>query len=381
MEQEVLNPTLEKMVALVDELQVLDRIVAKQKMGRIVVKHRIAVDNNESGLNKMENWQLKQSDPNTFILLNELHWHELHVALDVHTIPGSTMAPYWKGPLSTESTSNFPFGLTLMYNSIIRLPMNARAKRLFRNEKVWVEMHKGIAWDKVENPNPQSTPLVLPSFKEYTPPMTHLKEVEETIGILMEVESLHEPQLEDLGLNTCNHDIPLSSREVLSLDEPKPQPQPLPNCPPLDVNLGDKRGTDPPIKPHSLDSFMLKVVDKSTIITPPSPNMASFHPKDIYCYYHPCVDDPKKHYGQGGSLGTDISKITRKQSKTGKHGHENQKSTKRSQRIKAEAKKVKLQSTWSTAINHYKTKPHNNPIPVLQVSQKAKNTPSYLNGP
>ncbi|GJZ14457.1 reverse transcriptase domain-containing protein [Tanacetum coccineum] len=42
--------------------------------------------------------------------------------------------------------------------------------------------------------------------------------------------------------------------------------------------------------------------------------------------------------------GTDISEITRKQSKTGKHGHENQKSTKRSQRIKAEARKVKPQS-------------------------------------
>ncbi|GJV01927.1 hypothetical protein Tco_1335496 [Tanacetum coccineum] len=39
--------------------------------------------------------------------------------------------------------------------------------------------------------------------------------------------------------------------------------------------------------------------------------------------------------------GTDISKITRKQSKTGKHGHENQKRTKRSQRIKAEARKSK----------------------------------------
>ncbi|GKA06745.1 hypothetical protein Tco_0685969 [Tanacetum coccineum] len=39
--------------------------------------------------------------------------------------------------------------------------------------------------------------------------------------------------------------------------------------------------------------------------------------------------------------GTDISKITRKQSKTGKHRHENQKSTKRSQRFKAEARKVK----------------------------------------
>ncbi|GKC08802.1 hypothetical protein Tco_1000412 [Tanacetum coccineum] len=40
---------------------------------------------------------------------------------------------------------------------------------------------------KVENSNPQSTPQVLPSFEEYTPPLTHPEEVEETIGILMEV--------------------------------------------------------------------------------------------------------------------------------------------------------------------------------------------------
>ncbi|GJX45725.1 hypothetical protein Tco_0262401 [Tanacetum coccineum] len=127
--------------------------------------------------------------------------------------------------------------------------------------------------------------------------MTHPEEVEGTIGFPMEVEPLHEPQLEDLGLNTCNHDIPLSSREVPSFDEPKPQPHPLLNCPPLGVHLGDKRGTDPTIKPHSSDSFRMKVVDKSTINTPPSPHVAYFHPKDIYCYYHPCIDDPKKHYG------------------------------------------------------------------------------------
>ncbi|GJZ47093.1 hypothetical protein Tco_0600925 [Tanacetum coccineum] len=42
---------------------------------------------------------------------------------------------------------------------------------------------------------------------------------------------------------------------------------------------------------------------------------------------------------------TDVSKITRKQSKTGKHGHGNQKSTKRSQRIKAKAKKSKTPAT------------------------------------
>ncbi|GJZ33995.1 hypothetical protein Tco_0579431 [Tanacetum coccineum] len=134
--------------------------------------------------------------------------------------------------------------------------------------------------------------------------MSHSKEVEETIGIPVEVEPLHEPQLEDLGLNTYNHDIPLSSREVPSFDEPKPQPQPLPNCPLLDVDLGDKRGTDPPIKPHSPDSFRMKVVDKSSINTPHSPYVASFHPKDTYCYYHPCIDDLNKHYGfKPGLLG------------------------------------------------------------------------------
>ncbi|GKF85058.1 hypothetical protein Tco_0249956, partial [Tanacetum coccineum] len=43
-------------------------------------------------------------------------------------------------------------------------------------------------------------------------------------------------------------------------------------------------------------------------------------------------------------LGTDKSKIIRKQSKASKHGHENQKSAKRSQRFKAEARKIKPQS-------------------------------------
>ncbi|GKA75378.1 hypothetical protein Tco_0781756 [Tanacetum coccineum] len=132
----------------------------------------------------------------------------------------------------------------------------------------------------------------------------------------MEVEPIHEPQLKDLGLNTCNHEIPLSSRKVPSFEEPKPQPHPLPNCPPLGVNLGDKRGTDPLINLHSPDSFRMKVVDILTIHTQPSPYVASFHPKDTYCYYHPCIDDPKKHYGfkpgllgQSGSLGIDFSKL------------------------------------------------------------------------
>ncbi|GJS62741.1 hypothetical protein Tco_0657525 [Tanacetum coccineum] len=73
-------------------------------------------------------------------------------------------------------------------------------------------------------------------------------------------QPLDETQLEDLGLNTCNHDLPLSSREVPSFDELEPQPQPLPNYPPLDVSLGSERDLKPPIKPHSLDSFRIKVI-------------------------------------------------------------------------------------------------------------------------
>ncbi|GKD52925.1 hypothetical protein Tco_1286312, partial [Tanacetum coccineum] len=157
--------------------------------------------------------------------------------------------------------------------------------------------------------------IIFPSpHLEYTPPMTYLDEVEETIGIPIKVEPFDETPLEDLGLNTCNHDIPLSSREIPSFDEPEPQV--LPNFSPLDVNLGDKRGIDPLIKPHSPDSFWMKVVDPLTIHTPPLPHVASFRPKDISCYYHPCVDDPKKHYGfkpgllgQSGSLSVDFSNL------------------------------------------------------------------------
>ncbi|GJZ56855.1 hypothetical protein Tco_0612349 [Tanacetum coccineum] len=133
--------------------------------------------------------------------------------------------------------------------------------------------------------------------------MTYLEEVEKTLGTPMEEEPLEQTRLEDVGLT--NHNISLSSREVPSFDEPKPQPNPLPSCPSLDISLGYKRGPKPPIKPHSLDSLRMKVVDNLTIHTPPSPHVASFHPKDIYCYYHQCIDDSKKHYGfKPGLLGS-----------------------------------------------------------------------------
>ncbi|GJS22247.1 hypothetical protein Tco_0450879 [Tanacetum coccineum] len=132
----------------------------------------------------------------------------------------------------------------------------------------------------------------------------------------MEIEPLDHTKLEVVGLDTCNHEIPLSSREVPSFDEPDPQPQPLRNCPSLDVSLGDERGPAPPIKQYSPNSFKMKVIDHLTIHTPPSPHVASFHPKDVYCYYHPRINDPKKHYGfkpgllgQSGSLGVDFSNL------------------------------------------------------------------------
>ncbi|GJY81595.1 hypothetical protein Tco_0494346 [Tanacetum coccineum] len=75
--------------------------------------------------------------------------------------------------------------------------------------------------DKVDNPSPQSTPQVLPSFEVYIPPVTYPEEVDETIGTPIEVEPLNETKLEEVGLNG-NHNTPLSSREVPSFDGPKP---------------------------------------------------------------------------------------------------------------------------------------------------------------
>ncbi|GJS00728.1 hypothetical protein Tco_0317236 [Tanacetum coccineum] len=168
---------------------------------------------------------------------------------------------------------------------------------LVGNEVVRVKIPKCMSWlDAYDEPIGIHTPVTYP------------KEVEKTLSS-MEVPSFDEPepQPEDLGLNTCNHDLPLSSMEVPSFNESEPQPQPLPNRPPLDVSLGNKRGLEPPIKPHSLDSFRLNVVEQLTIHIPSSPQMA---------YYHPSLGDHKKHYGfkpgllgHGGSLGVDFSKL------------------------------------------------------------------------
>nr|GEW32703.1 hypothetical protein [Tanacetum cinerariifolium] len=169
--------------------------------------------------------------------------------------------------------------------------------------------------NKVGFTSPESTTQTLSSFEEYTQPVTYPEEVENILRTLIEVEPLNETKLEEVGLN-YNHNTPFSSKEVPSFDKPEPQPQPLPDCSPLDTSLGTERGLKPPIKPQSPDSFRMKVLDNLIIHTPPSSLVASFHLKDLYYYYRPCIDDPKKHYefkpgllGHSGSFGVDFSKL------------------------------------------------------------------------
>nr|GEX23929.1 hypothetical protein [Tanacetum cinerariifolium] len=111
-----------------------------------------------------------------------------------------------------------------------------------------------IMENEVGNTIPQDTSQILPSLEEYTPPMTYSEEVEEAL----EVEPLDQTKLEDVALT--NHNISLSSREIPSVD--KPEPQLLSNSSPLDVNLGDKRGADPPINPYSPGNFRLKWIPR-----------------------------------------------------------------------------------------------------------------------
>ncbi|GKB97182.1 hypothetical protein Tco_0983319 [Tanacetum coccineum] len=141
--------------------------------------------------------------------------------------------------------------------------------------------------------------------------MTYPEEVEKSLGTPIEVEPLNETKLEEIGLN-CNHNTPLSSREIPSFNGPEPQP--LLNSSSLDISLGDVIGPKPPIKPHSLDSSRMNVVDYLTTQTTPSPHVANSHLKGVYSYYNPCINDPKRHYrfklgllGKSVSLGADIS--------------------------------------------------------------------------
>ncbi|GKD56365.1 hypothetical protein Tco_1289752, partial [Tanacetum coccineum] len=141
--------------------------------------------------------------------------------------------------------------------------------RKFSDIGAWVQAPRCMTWldydehvdslstmdNEVGVTSPESTIQTLSSFEEYTPSVTYPKEVETTLGTPIEVEPLIETKLEKVGLN-YNHNTPLSSRGFPSVDEPEPQL--LPNFLPLYVNLGDKRGTDPPINLYSPGSFRMK---------------------------------------------------------------------------------------------------------------------------
>ena len=168
-----------------------------------------------------------------------------------------------------------------------------------------------VMQDKAKNPSPLSTPQVTPSVEAYTASVTYPEEVDEIIGTPMEEEPLDHTQLEDIGVNTCSHNLSFSSKEVPSFDEPEPQPKPLPNFPSLDVNLGIEIGPDPPIKPFSPGSFTLKGVDSRPCTE--EANIGVNH--DLRYLHHPFVSDHKKHYGFKPGLSGQDGLLTRSLSK------------------------------------------------------------------
>nr|GEV67076.1 zinc finger, CCHC-type [Tanacetum cinerariifolium] len=133
------------------------------------------------------------------------------------------------------------------------------------------------------------------------------------------LEPSRQEEFEDLVMNFIldqEEKVRQLEEEASSFNEPEPQPNPLPSYPSLDVSLDKERGSKPPNKPYSLDGFRMEEVDHLTIHTLTSHHMAYFHPKGTYCYYHPCIDDLKKHngfkpglLGHSGSLGVDFLNI------------------------------------------------------------------------
>ncbi|GKE98919.1 hypothetical protein Tco_0022270 [Tanacetum coccineum] len=117
---------------------------------------------------------------------------------------------------------------------IINLTAEVDLKK-FSDIGAWVQVSRCMAWldydehvdslsmmdNEVGVTSPKSTTQTLLSFEEYTPPVTYSEEVEKTLGTPIEVEPLNETKLEEVGLN-CNHNTPLSSKEVPSFDGPEP---------------------------------------------------------------------------------------------------------------------------------------------------------------
>nr|GEV12591.1 DNA helicase Pif1-like protein [Tanacetum cinerariifolium] len=174
--------------------------------------------------NKLDNQNLQNSSPSE---INETY--EPSPKMDSYEQP-SCLVSYFVGETLRKSDQlhrtfeKSSIAMTSKLDDIIKFP-KSQPKRTYNEDLeckiVMVKMPKCMVWFNDE-------PI----------------EVEETIGIPIEVEPLDHMKLEDLGLNTNTYDLFLSSKGFPSVD--KPEPQLLPKFSPLDVNLGDKRGTDPP---------------------------------------------------------------------------------------------------------------------------------------
>ncbi|GJV99884.1 hypothetical protein Tco_1555136 [Tanacetum coccineum] len=101
-----------------------------------------------------------------------------------------------------------------------------------------------------------------------------------------------------------------------------------------------------PYLTYSMDSSLPLSSGSEDIIFDPDISALSFYSLEP-------VDCPD--YEDSRARGTDISKITRKPSKTGKHGHEERKSTKEARDAKPKAGKVKKSKPWSTWVNKVKS--------------------------
>ncbi|GJW78215.1 hypothetical protein Tco_0139897 [Tanacetum coccineum] len=158
-------------------------------------------------------------------------------------VNGQRLKKYHDGNIVTDEREVLEFeeNTTYGYSSVAEGDL-----RKFSNIGAWVQAPRCMAWldydehvdslstmdNEVGVTSPESTTQTLLSFEEYIPPVTYPEEVENTLGSPIEVETLSETKLEEVGLN-CNHNTPFISKEVPSFDGLEPQP--LLNSPSLDM--------------------------------------------------------------------------------------------------------------------------------------------------
>nr|GEU53317.1 hypothetical protein [Tanacetum cinerariifolium] len=152
--------------------------------------------------------------------------------------PSEIKEPYEPSPRMYSYEQPSCLGSTFV-DDMIELP-KSQPKRTYNEdlkcEIVMVKVPKCMEWlddepigdldtmkDKAKKSKPTKYPTSPPSFEVYTPPVTYRKDVEETIGIPVEIEPLDHMKLEDLGSNTNTHDLFLSFKGFFSVDEPEPQ--------------------------------------------------------------------------------------------------------------------------------------------------------------